>query len=143
MSEPRKTGRPKAKIDWSRVDQMLKEQCTGVEIAAVFGIHTDTLYDACEREHNTTFSAYAQQKRAIGVQFARSVFYKSAWEDKPYKGQDIKQIFWMKNYGDMTDKTEVKQSIDATVKQAVIEMPSNQSGPGDKNTLPKPWETGA
>lgn len=121
---------------------MLAEQCTGVEIAAVLGIHPETFYDAVQSQFKVGFSDYARDKRAIGVQFARSKFYRQAWIEDGVESQTAKQIFWLKNYGGMTDKTEVKQSIDATVKQAVIEMPSNQSGPGDKNPLPKPWETG-
>ena len=57
-----KTGRPKAEIDWAVVDNYLKAQCDGTEIAEFFGIAPITLYRACEREYNVTFDVYKQQK---------------------------------------------------------------------------------
>ncbi len=62
----RSTGRPKAEIDWKTVDNLLIAGATGTSIAARFGIHEDTLYLACQRDHNMTFSAYSQQKKQIG-----------------------------------------------------------------------------
>lgn len=62
----KKVGRPRAIIDWKRVDKYLKAGCIGTEIAATLGIHEDTLYLACKADHKMTFSAYSQQKREIG-----------------------------------------------------------------------------
>lgn len=101
-------GRPKAEIDWKRVDQMLMAQCDGVSIAASLGIAPLTLYRACEREQKVNFDAYSQQKRARGVSHAKEVFYKQAWIDKDVDGQTTKQIFWLKNHAGMADKVEQK-----------------------------------
>lgn len=62
----RSTGRPKAEIDWKTVDNLLIAGATGTSIAARFGIHEDTLYLACQRDHNMTFSAYSHQKKQVG-----------------------------------------------------------------------------
>ena len=59
-------GRPAAIIDWKAVDRLLQAGCAGTQIAARLGIHADTLYAACQKEHNSDFSAYSQQKREHG-----------------------------------------------------------------------------
>lgn len=106
------SGRKKAEINWDRVDEMLKFQCDGVEIAADFGIHPDTLYRACESEHKMGFAAYSQQKRARGTSTARETFFKEAFGKKdPFdKTRAVRQIFWLKNYAGMTDKQEVNHT---------------------------------
>jgi hypothetical protein len=101
-------GRPKAEIDWKRVDQMLMAQCDGVSICATLGIDDNTLYRACMRDHKIGFGIYSQQKRARGVSHAKEVFYKQAWVDKDVDGQTTKQIFWLKNHAGMADKVEQK-----------------------------------
>ena len=53
-------------IDWKAVDRLLQAGCNGVQIAARFGIHPETLYDNCKRDHKSDFSAYAAQKREHG-----------------------------------------------------------------------------
>jgi hypothetical protein len=53
-------------IDWNLVDRWLEAGCSGTEIAAGLGVHPDTLYNRCQEERKTVFSAYAQQKRAKG-----------------------------------------------------------------------------
>ena len=40
-------GRPKANIDWNKVDDFLQAQCDGVGIAGILGFHPNTLYEAC------------------------------------------------------------------------------------------------
>ena len=59
-------GRPAALIDWKAVDRLLQAGCTGVQIAARFAIHADTLYRACQSEYKIDFAAYSQEKRAHG-----------------------------------------------------------------------------
>lgn len=59
-------GRPAAIIDWKAVDRLLQAGCTGVQIAARLGIHAETLYDNCKREHKSDFSVYSQQKKEHG-----------------------------------------------------------------------------
>ena len=43
--------RPKIEINWKIVDQYLVAGATGTEVAAVLGIHPETLYNKCKKEH--------------------------------------------------------------------------------------------
>ena len=60
------TGRPLIPIDWEQVDEMLKIQCTGEEIAGVLKISYDTIEKACKREQKMAFTDYSKQKGANG-----------------------------------------------------------------------------
>lgn len=93
--------RKKIKIDWSKVDKMLEAGCTGTECAASLGIHEDTLYNACEREHKTGFSAYRAQKRAAGDVLLRVAQFKKA-----LGGETSMQIWLGKNRLGQSDKVE-------------------------------------
>lgn len=59
-------GIPPKEIDWIKVEDLLIHGSTGSQIAAILGIHPDTLYSRCEQDKGTNFSAYAQDKRSIG-----------------------------------------------------------------------------
>ena len=52
-------GRPRKHIDWKSVNEMLKIQCTGEEIAAVLGISYKTLQTACLRTFGMGFVHYS------------------------------------------------------------------------------------
>ncbi len=93
-------GRPKAHIDWKKVDQYLQAQCDGAAIASLLGIAADTLYRAVEREQNVTFAAYSQQKKSEGKELLRAKQFSTAmngdktlliWLGKQYLGQSDKQ----------------------------------------------------
>lgn len=135
-------GRPKAKIDWRRVDQMLMAQCDGVTIADSLGIHPDSLYRACDRDHKMTFTAYSQQKRSKGVATAREVFYKQAWIDKNDGQQATRQIFWLKNHAGFSDRiqTEISGEIKTqnTIEVVRAEFPNN--GTETAPPLPPSWQ---
>ncbi len=68
----RGAGRPRAIIDWAKVDTYLKAGCTGTGIAGMLGISVDTLYNACVRDNKTDFSAYSQSQRAVGDDMIRA-----------------------------------------------------------------------
>ena len=136
-------GRPKAKIDWRRVDQMLMAQCTAVEIAAALGLGCeDTLYNACKRDHKMHFSAYSQQKRAKGHATAKEIFYKQAWIDKNDGQQSTRQIFWLKNHAGFSDKIETQISGELktqnTIEVVRAEFPNN--GTETAPPLPPSWQ---
>lgn len=73
-------GRPKADIDWDKVDQLLLAGCMTTEIASYFGVALDTIYVRCKSDHNMEFSKYSQQKKQKGESLLRSVQYQSAME---------------------------------------------------------------
>lgn len=118
-------GRPEAEIDWALVDEMLKAQCPGTEIAEAHGIHPNTLYLACERENKMSFSEYSQQKRSQGVITARVAFYNDCWNNQTHtdpRSQTTKQIFWLKNHAGMADKVENTVTGNVSV---VAKIPDN------------------
>jgi len=103
-------GRPKAIIDWEKVDKMLQAGCTGTEVAAALGYHPDTLYNACKRVHKMDFSAYSQAKRAHGDQLLRTAQY-----SKAMSGDTTMQIWLGKQRLGQSDKKEIKQDIKASI----------------------------
>lgn len=129
-------GRPKAIIDWRRVDQMLMAQCHGTEIAAALGISTDTLYKACQRDHKIDFAAYSQQKRAKGHATAKEVFYQKAFIEK----DTTAAIFWSKQHLGWSDKKEIKQELTAAIQNVRFELPDNKTGSPDLTPLPPGWD---
>ena len=93
-------GRPKVVINWKKVDNFLKAQCTGTEIAGQFGISPITLYRAVREKFNVVFDVYAQQKKEAGKGILRAVQFKSAMDGNP-----TLQIFLGKQYLDQKDKS--------------------------------------
>lgn len=92
--------RPKAKIDWLKVDVYLRAQCDGAAIARIIGIHPETLYDACKEKYKMGFSEYAAAKKSEGCEILRAKQYQAAmdgdktmliWLGKQYLGQSDKQ----------------------------------------------------
>jgi hypothetical protein len=99
-------GRPKAIIDWKKVDGYLRAGCAGTAIAGILGIHEDTLYIACERDHKMGFSAYSQQKKAEGISLVRATLYQKALTEK----DNTCLIFIAKTDGGMTETQNVNQN---------------------------------
>ena len=135
--------RPKTVIDWQIVEDLLMAQCTGVEIAESLGIHPETLYNACERDHKMGFSVYSQQKRARGTAHAKITFYRQCWEsDGVSKSTVTAQIFWLKNYAGMSDKHDLRVSQPETrVKMVLFELPDNKTGAGQLGPVPPGFDT--
>ena len=92
MSE-NSTYRPPASIDWDRVDELLEAGCLGSEIAAVFAIHPNTLYERTSQKFGISFSEYSQAKRAKGESALRQVQYDKAL-GKSKKG-DNTMLVWL------------------------------------------------
>ena len=95
-------GRPKAEIDFKKVDDYLQAQCTGSSIAGLLGVHPDTLYKAIEEKYNMAFSAYSQQKRNEG----RELLKKSLWDNATVKGNVVMQIWLSKQYLGFSESIE-------------------------------------
>src|ERR1700687_4170081 len=102
---------PKKVIDWKRVDKLLSSGCLGTEVAAYFGIHSDTFYNRFQDEFGMGFSEYMQQKRSHGDALLREKQY-----DKAMEGENMMLIWLGKNRLNQTDsQTNVSVSPD-TVK---------------------------
>ena len=82
--------RPKAKIDWKIAGELITAGCDGVQVAAYFGIHPDTLYMACEKELKMGFSAYLQTKRATGDAMLLKTQFELALKEK-----DRTMLVWL------------------------------------------------
>jgi hypothetical protein len=99
-------GRPKAKIDWSRVDKYLQAHCDGVGIAGLLGIAPDTLYRSCKDIHNIGFDAYSAIKKAEGKELLRTKQFQVAMEG------DRTMLVWLgKQYLEQKEKTETDLHI--------------------------------
>jgi hypothetical protein len=95
-------GRPKAIIDWRKVDEYLNAQCDGSKIAGLLGIHPDTLYKAIENKYKMTFSAYSAIKKGEGKELLRAKQFSVAMEG------DKTMLVWLgKQYLNQSDKQEL------------------------------------
>lgn len=81
-------GRPKANIDWNRVNQLLEAGCLHTEIAAYFNIHRDSLYERCLKDNQIDFPTYSKEKKARGESILRAKQYENA-----IKGNTTMQIW--------------------------------------------------
>lgn len=103
-------GRPKANIDWSKVDNYLKAQCNGDGIAGLLGVHPNTLYEACKTIHKCNFSEYSAIKKGEGVELLRAKQFQVAMEG------DKTMLVWLgKQYLEQKDKQELEHSGRITI----------------------------
>ena len=97
-------GRKKFVIDWKKVDNSLMSGSNGVQVAAMLGIHYNTLVNKCNEEKKCDFSDYLAQKRQEGNDVLFGLQYKLAKEG------DRGMLIWLgKNRLDQSDKKEIKQ----------------------------------
>jgi len=88
--------RPKADIDWKRVDELLEADCEGTEIAASLGIAPDTLYRRCEKDNKVCFSKYLHEKKAQGNTLLKKAQFDMALsEDLRVVGAAKSMLIWL------------------------------------------------
>lgn len=104
MANAKKPGRPKAEIDWNRVDQMLRAQCNGTSIASSFGIDAETLYNRCKADNKMGFSEYSALKKAEGIDLIRMKQWEVAFKGR---GDRAMLIFLGKVYAGQVEGTAV------------------------------------
>lgn len=98
----KKTGRPKANIDWDQVGAMLEAGATSVGIAATIGCDEATMRKRCPGDNKCTFSQFAQQKRAKGDEILRVAQFETA------KGGNVTMQIWLgKQRLGQSDKQEI------------------------------------
>ena len=75
---------PKIKeVDWRLVDNLLRIQCTGEEIAGAIGVSYDTLERRCKDDNDCKFADYSDEKRAAGRASLRREQWKVAHSGNP------------------------------------------------------------
>lgn len=118
--------RKKSEVDYKRVDEMLEAGCNGAEVAAAIGMHPDTLYKRIEDDFAVCFSAYKQEKVSKGDQLLREKLY-----EKAKKGDSTSLIFLSKTRLGMTEKQEIKHTVDdkaPIVLQITFRPPTDEDG---------------
>ena len=89
-------------IDWNKVDNALMAGASGQEVAALLGIHYNTLKNKVQEEKKCLFCEYKAAKRAKGDTLLRVKQYDSAL------GGSVPMQIWLgKNRLGQTDKKEV------------------------------------
>lgn len=106
-------GRPKASINWKKVDNYLKAGCIGTGIADILGIAPITLYRACESEHKVNFDAYAQQKREVGDNLLHAKQFEVALRG------DKTMLVWLGKQR-LGQKDKIEQAVEAKVTTEAI-----------------------
>lgn len=92
------TGRPSAKIDWERFEQLCGLMCTQSEIASMLGVHADTLRNQTLEEYGEDFSTvYKKYSESGKCSLRRNQFVLSKknaamaiWLGKQWLGQTDK-----------------------------------------------------
>lgn len=103
-------GRKKLSIDWLRVNKALEAGANGVQVAAMLGMHPDTLYNKCKEVHKMDFSAYLQLKREAGNEKLLKAQF-----DLAVKENDRSMLIWLgKQRLNQAEKREIKN--DTTIK---------------------------
>ena len=102
MAKKKTAGRKKIVIDWVKVDKVLEAGANGVQVAAMLGIHFDTLSTRCKEDHNSDFSDYSRQKKEKG-----NVKLLTAQFDVAIEGDKAMLIWLGKQRLDQTDKKDI------------------------------------
>lgn len=116
--------RPRANIDWKKVDKYLQAHCDGVGIAGILGIDVQTLYRRCNEDNKVGFAEYSAKKKAEGVELLKAKQYQVAMEG------DRTMLVWLgKQYAGQSDKSENR--ITGPIKIIV----SYEEGPAEGDPL--------
>src|SRR5665648_83317 len=99
-------GRPKAKIDWKRVDELGRAHVNASAISRVLGYSKATLYRNIEYKFKIHASDYLQELHEEGTALMREAIYKAGID-----GNIIAQIFWLKNRDGWADKQQVTHEM--------------------------------
>ena len=99
--EKNKGGRPRAAIDYQKLDSMCAILCTGEEIAAILDIDYDTLGRALKRDGHIGFAEYFKKKSSNGKMSLRRKQYQAAIE-----GNTTMLVWLGKQHLGQTDKSE-------------------------------------
>lgn len=137
MEEKRPTGHQQLEIDWNKVDEHLVAGCCGTDIAGLLGVYPDTLYDRCQKEKGTTFTAYSQQKKAKGDSLLKKQQFDKAMGYTEFGDNTL--LIWLgkirmsqKETTEISVNEETRKSFDSMMNQ-IAEIQKNRH-PGEDET---------
>jgi hypothetical protein len=119
----------KKTINWKKVDNYLRAQCSGVGIASLLGIHENTLYERCKEEKGMAFVEYSTQKKGEGKELLRAKQFATAME-----GEKAMLIWLGKQYLDQRDKKDLDVSGKLSVLDLLDEDEEDENKEDDKAT---------
>lgn len=122
-------GRPPAKIDWVKVEELTVAGCMGSEIAGVLGVAPITLYEHVEKNYGIKFSEFRQQFLSKGDAGIRVSQFKKA-----LKGDNSMLIWLGKNRLGQKDKSQ--SELDEDLLRKLIQFLSQQSPAIEKPCRP-------
>ena len=93
-------------IDWDMVDNMLRADCEGTEVAARLGMHPDTLYKRCRTERHTDFAEYLRLKKSDGNSILKERQYALA------NANDRTMLIWLGKQR-LNQREKIDHGIDA------------------------------
>lgn len=115
-------GRKRYELPILKIDSALEAGANGVQVAAMLGVHPDTLYEYIKRTKKVDFSAYLLEKRQKGNYKLLDAQYKQALQG------DRGLLIWLgKQRLDQSDKKEIKQEFNG-LNFKIVE---DADGPGD------------
>lgn len=95
-------GRTPIEIDWKKVDFYIEAGCSGYEIAAMLGVHHETIYNRVESDFGISYTEYSDKKRPKGDASIRVVQYQKA-----LKGDNSMLVWLGKNRLKQKDREEI------------------------------------
>lgn len=95
-------------IDWDKVEKAAMAGANGQQIAAMLGVHYNTLVYKAKEQFNCDFSEYLQEKRAKGDNLLITAQYKQALDG------NTPMLIWLgKQRLGQVDKKEIKHEDNA------------------------------
>jgi AraC-like DNA-binding protein len=103
-----KTGRPRERLDWPRIDGMLACFATLEEVASQLDVSEDTIERACKAERKMSFAEYSRLKRGKGrLSLRRRQMLVALGNKKENVAPNVTMLIWLgKQHLDQTDKLQ-------------------------------------
>jgi len=98
--------------DWKELDRMLEAGATGVQAAARFGVHPETLYASVRRHKEVDFSVYRSEKRSCG-----EVLLKQAQFSNAMRGNATLQVWLGKQLLGQKDNPDAEHEFNGQLSQ--------------------------
>ena len=119
--QPKRRGPKFLPIDWDKVESLIIKGCSGIQIAAVFNVTPETLYERCQRDIGKFYSLYSHEKFQKGNASLHAKQFELA-----LKGDKTLLIWLGKQRLQQSERLEQKIELKAEVSQkALLKVPDN------------------